>query len=167
MNIESESENEKYIYFYGINDPFYEFSNFFPCEFTDNKFTYNCSEQFFMKKKQETFDPTNIILGNKIISSSNPNVIKSLGRSVKNFNDEIWNLHKQSIMEEALYLKFSQNEELKNILINTSNFILVEASPYDKIWGIGISVEDANNNKKWNGQNLLGICLMNLRKLKT
>lgn len=157
--------NNNIIYFYGINDINYCFSNFYPSRFTDEKNIYNCSEQFFMKKKQELFDPNNSYLSNCILNESDPAKIKKFGRSVHNYDETIWNEKRYDCMCEGLYYKFSQNLDLKKILLDTGNSILVEASPYDRIWGIGISVEDAKKGKKWNGQNLLGNALMKVRKV--
>lgn len=153
------------IYFYGIYDEYYCFSNFYKCGFNDENLTYNCSEQYFMKKKQEQFDPENDNLANDIMKTDSPAQIKKFGRMVKNYDENEWNKKRFNYMCDAIYLKFSQNIELKNILISTDNKILVEASPYDKIWGIGISPEDAKKGKKWNGQNLLGLALMKVRSI--
>ncbi len=93
--------------------------------------------------------------------------IKKLGRQVKNFNKEIWDKNKENIVVNGNVLKFSQNEDLKDFLIETGDKILVEASPHDKIWGIGM---DANNPdvydpNKWKGENLLGFSLMQVRDI--
>lgn len=132
--------------------------------FTDGKTTYSCAEQYMMAKKAELFkDPITL---NKILKSTNPKDIKSLGREVKNYKEEIWNLHKSNIVIEGNMLKFGQNPELKKILLSTGDTILVEASPYDKIWGIGLGVEDEDilDESKWKGQNLLGKALMVVRE---
>jgi ribA/ribD-fused uncharacterized protein len=155
----------KPLYFYGVNDEYYCFSNFYPCTFSDANNVYNCSEQYFMKKKQELFDPTNDKLAKDILENTDPAIIKNLGRSVKNYNDEEWNNVRLNHMTNGLILKFSQNDDLKKILLDTKNTYLVEASKYDKIWGIGISIADAKAGKKWDGQNLLGIALMNVREI--
>jgi ribA/ribD-fused uncharacterized protein len=155
---------DEYIFFWGDKDKTGFLSNFYPCVFTVDKITYNCSEQYFMKKKQELFDPLNQDLANNIISETNPRNIKYYGRQVRNFNEEIWDAHKYKIMYDGVFAKFTQNPELSDKLLATQDKILVEASPYDKIWGIGFNKYEALVNKsKW-GQNLLGHVLMDLRK---
>ena len=101
----------------------------------------------------------------KIMECEYPKKIKALGRTVKNFNEDIWNDNKYDIVLRGNYAKFSQNEELKKFIINTKNRVLVEASPYDSIWGIKMSYEDNNieNPHCWQGKNLLGFALMEVR----
>jgi ribA/ribD-fused uncharacterized protein len=87
---------------------------------------------------------------------------KEIGRGVKEFNEKEWDKWKLTFVSIGNIYKFSG--PLSNLLQSTNNSVLVEASPYDKIWGIGISVEDAEKGKKWNGQNLLGKALMVARE---
>ena len=159
------TETSRAIYFYGHNGLYGYMSNFYPCKFEKEKgIKFNCSEQYLMYMKAILFEPNNNDLHNKIINESNPKVIKSLGRSVKYFNNDIWNENKKQIMINGLRLKFNHNPNIKKKLINTGNKILYEASPYDKIWGIGYSPTDAlvvPSNKY--AENLLGKCLMEIR----
>ncbi len=153
-----------YVYFFGNENKYYSFSNFYMADFTDeNNVKYICSEQYFMKKKQELFDPTNHDLAIKIMNSTNPKQIKKYGRLVKNFDESIWKINRYQIMLNGLRYKFSQNADIKELLLSTNDAIIAEASPYDKIWGLGISINDALNKKKWKGSNLLGNALMELR----
>jgi hypothetical protein len=156
---------QEIIYFYGHDNPYGLFSNFFPATFTENFITYNSSEQYFMKKKQELFDSENHTLANKIMSTSKQSIIKSCGRKVLNYNNDIWKNLRYQIMVDALRLKFGQNIQLLNELIKTHPAILAEASPSDTIWGIGSSIKEVNPNNKnnWRGQNLLGKALMQVR----
>ena len=157
------------ILFYSDKSGNYRFmSNFYPSKFIENDIEYNCSEQYFMKKKQEMFDPTNIILANNILNNTNPKEIKKYGRQVKNYNDDVWNNERYEIMKNGLRLKFSQNPDLKQSLLATGNKNLYEASPYDNIWGTGFNanetLEKINNNKQNElGQNLLGRALEEIR----
>ena len=82
--------------------------------------------------------------------------IKDLGRKVSNFDSEIWDENKEKIVFEGNLAKFTQNDRLKSLLMNTGDSILVEASPYDRIWGIGLKSDDVsvNNPNNWLGQNL-------------
>lgn len=92
--------------------------------------------------------------------------IKKLGREVANYNDAVWNERRFNVVAVANREKFAQNEHLKKILMATGNTVMVEASPYDKIWGIGLAANhpDAQNPAKWRGLNLLGQVLTQLKK---
>ncbi len=100
-----------------------------------------------------------------ILLTDNPKEQKDLGRMVSNYDDTMWAASRVDIMVEGLYEKFSQNENLKKALLDTGDTEIVEASPYDIIWGIGWKEEDAqaHDKSKWRGQNLLGIVLMKVR----
>lgn len=92
--------------------------------------------------------------------------IKQLGREVKNYDDSIWSEKRSKVVGVGLREKFNQNPDLKETLMNTGDSILVEASPYDKIWGIGLSATDAKKTPadKWPGMNLLGGLLTDLKQ---
>jgi len=158
--------SSKIIYFYSHHGDLGYLSNFYPCFFKEtssSEYTYNCSEQFFMKKKQELFDSNNKILSQSILSETNPSNIKIYGRKVCNYNDKEWERVRYDIMYTALILKFSQNPNLLKKLLETGSSILVEASPYDGIWGIKQKYFNGITDKDWKGQNLLGKCLMEVR----
>ena len=101
----------------------------------------------------------------KILSAKNPGAAKAFGREVRNFDGETWDKEKFEIVVKGNVHKFSQNPELKAFLIGTGSRVLVEASPVDKIWGIGLEQnhEHADNPLKWKGENLLGFALMAAR----
>jgi ribA/ribD-fused uncharacterized protein len=146
--------------------PFFKgvFSQWYPCLFSDPELDdreFCSAEQYMMYRKAILFNDNAI--AEKILNSTSPSVIKALGRKVSGFNQETWDNHKMAIVLRANILKFSTG--LKKKLINTYPMILVEASPYDKIWGIGLSITDPRVNIEscWKGQNLLGICLVNAR----
>jgi ribA/ribD-fused uncharacterized protein len=124
---------------------------------------YTSMEQYMMAEKARLFEDDEI--EKQIISSTDPREIKSLGQKVKNFNQDIWDRVKYSIVLTGNYYKFSQNKEMRDYLLSTDNKILVEASPLDKIWGVGFSAENSkiNTPHSWNGKNLLGFALMELR----
>ena len=84
---------------------------------------------------------------------------------MKNFDQIIWDTHAKKIVYEGLLLKFDQNKKMKKHLLSTNDRLLVEASPYDKIWGIGIRIEKAKNTPQalWPGNNWLGQCLVQAR----
>ena len=107
-------------------------------------------------------------IANKITMTDYPKVAKNLGRTVKNFDQNIWDLNKRAIYTEVIKAKFTdeRNKDIKQKLIDTGDSILVECSPYDRIWGIGYSKNSpefiAKQFDKW-GQNLLGKVLMKVR----
>lgn len=141
-------------------------SNFYPCEFEFNDKMFNFSEQCFMYQKALLFNDFGV--AEQILNETDVRQIKALGRKVKDFDNELWDKHKEDFMYNACYAKFSQNDELKDFLLNTGNREIVEASPVDNIWGIGFSSDRAMENiDKW-GQNLLGKTLVNVRtRLRT
>ena len=151
------------IYFYGhkANSKYSYLSNFYPSEFMENKILYHCSEQYFMAQKADLMNDLDIY--DKILQAETPFQCKKLGRKVKNWNQQLWNENKCEIMFAALYYKFAQNNKLAQKLLATGDSILVEASPYDRIWGIGLSIKDAELGKQWKGENLLGKSLMKVR----
>lgn len=90
--------------------------------------------------------------------------VKALGRKVKNFDDVVWKKHREQIVLEGTLLKFRQNEELKEKLLGTGEKTIAEASPRDRIWGIGFGEKNAlARYDKW-GANLLGKALVEARK---
>ena len=141
------------------------FSQFFPCTFTEMGVSYNSAEQYMMAQKALLFD--DIKTYDKIMSLSNPYKIKALGRLVKNFNQEIWDKHKEDIVFNGNLLKFSQNKKLCKQLLATGDKEIVEASPTDTIWGIGLAETDPDiyDKSKWRGTNLLGKAIMKVRNV--
>lgn len=129
-----------------------------------NGVIYNCVEQYFHAKKALLFDDK--MMYDKIMSVVTPKVQKKYGRMVKGFDENKWIKNREQIMYDGCFLKFSQNKKLKEYLLSTGDKIIVEASPYDKVWGIGLGKNhvDVANVKKWRGKNLLGKCLMEVRK---
>ena len=147
--------------------PFYNgiFSQWHKSKFTINNIEYNCCEQYMMSEKALLFNDNESNV--KIMETNDPRTQKALGRKVKNYDQNIWEKHRFDIVVRGNYAKFSQNEKLKDALLYTNDNILCEASPYDKIWGIGLSKThpDVYNKNKWKGTNLLGEALMKVRKI--
>ncbi|KAJ6155570.1 N-glycosidase [Penicillium chermesinum] len=94
---------------------------------------------------------------------THPRTLRSLGRKIPNFTDEGWEEHRFAIVVEASYLKFSQNEDLRQKILATGKRELVEASPRDRIWGVGFAAKDAGAQRHRWGLNLLGKALMEAR----
>ncbi|MEM7372062.1 MAG: NADAR family protein [Bacteroidota bacterium] len=124
---------------------------------------YPTAEHWMMAGKARLFQDTEVL--NKILACSSAPEAKKLGRQVRQFSPETWNQHRSMIVEEGNYHKFSQHPALREYLLNTSQRILVEASPYDSIWGIGMGKENphASHPHIWKGLNLLGFALMEVR----
>jgi ribA/ribD-fused uncharacterized protein len=158
-------QSQNIIPFYGSGSNYKCFSQFSKCRFTIDGIEYNCAEQWMMASKARTFSGNDNILA-EILQNNDPAKIKGLGRRVKNYDEQIWGAVRYEVVVKGNYAKFSQNDNLKKILLETKDAILVEASPYDRIWGVGISKEnpDIYNPAKWRGQNLLGKALMEVRK---
>ena len=138
-------------------------SQWYQCQFEIEGVKYNTAEQYMMAQKALLFEDHEIY--EKIMSSKSPEKYKSLGRQIKNFSSEKWNTRKFDIVTKGNIAKFSQNENLKQFLLNTNDKILVEASATDNIWGIGMSEDDKDilDESKWKGENLLGKALMKTR----
>ncbi|AKA69712.1 NADAR family protein [Clostridium scatologenes] len=138
-------------------------SQWWKANFVIDGYTYCCMEQYMMAEKARLFKDNETL--DEIMKSSHPKQMKTLGRKVKNFDEELWIKSRYSIIVKGNDAKFTQNENLKEFLIQTKDRVLVEASPYDRIWGIGMSKDDYNieNPLYWKGLNLLGFALMEVR----
>lgn len=125
--------------------------------------TYLTAEHFMMAGKAKLFKDEEMLAA--ILGSSTPAEAKALGRKVKQFDQQKWEEKRCEIVVEGNYLKFSQHEDLKTFLLHTGSQIIVEASPRDRIWGIGMgrNNEFATQPANWRGRNLLGFCLMEVR----
>lgn len=139
------------------------FSQWWLSPFKAEKITYKTAEHWMMAKKAELFEDQEIL--EKILKADSPAEAKKLGREVRNYDDKIWLKNRYKIVKQGNYLKFSQNADLKTFLLNTKERVLVEASPVDPIWGIGMASDhkDVLNPEKWRGLNLLGFALMEVR----
>ena len=125
--------------------------------------SYLCMEQYMMAAKAELFGDKEI--RDQILKCSDQKQIKALGRKVRGFDQAVWDKFKYAIVLNGNWLKFSQNRELREFLLSTGDSVLVEASPYDHIWGIRLSANspEAWDPFRWRGQNLLGFALMEVR----
>ena len=136
-------------------------SNHYPCQFTENGIQYNCVEQYFMARKAEFFNDKDA--EREIMSLDDPGAQKRV--RVKNFKLAEWRRQCQEHMEKGLTLKFDQNQDLKEKLLQTKSMILAEANPKDTYWGIGKGMyhPEATDITKW-GQNHLGKLLVAIRQ---
>ena len=151
-------ETEQFVFFWGG-----VFSQWYKHNMEIEGTVFNCAEQFMMSMKALRFHDfeTNEL----IMKSKDPREQKALGRKVKNFDPEKWSMVARQMVYRANIEKFS-DPELKAILLSTGDKEIVEASPYDTIWGIGLGENDPDrfDKSKWKGTNLLGIILMEVRK---
>ena len=139
-------------------------SNWFESAFEIEGITYFCVEQYMMAMKAKTFNDS--ITLQKIMCSNDQKEVKQLGREVKNYIDEVWVKERIKVVYDGNLSKFTQNEGLKNYILHTNDKVLVEASPYDKIWGIKLGKDNplVNNPNNWLGENYLGFTLMAVRE---
>ena len=140
-------------------------SNFYkaPVQINNTRYVCVCVEQYFTAEKARMFKDQSTL--NRIMDSQNPTEMKFLGRNTKNFNQKTWDEKASTVMLHALRAKFNQNPKLQEKLISTQDKILAEASKNDKVWGIGLALNDQNAflKDKWQGRNQLGNLLMTVR----
>ncbi|KAK2773860.1 hypothetical protein FQN52_004460 [Onygenales sp. PD_12] len=128
---------------------------------------YDNAEQYMMHRKGLLFAPTDETTANILARDSptpHPRDLRSMGRKIPNFDDKVWAEHRYEIVVEGNYLKFTQNEKQKRRLLGTGDRELVEASPRDRIWGIGFGAARAPSQRQRWGKNLLGKALMEVRE---
>ena len=138
-------------------------SNWYLSDFNVGRIQYSSMEQYMMYQKALLFNDMEI--AEQILSTTNVGKIKALGRSVRNYEDVVWNGMRQLIVYQGLLEKFQQNTALKEELLATQDHILAECAVQDKIWGTGLSMSDERRFDlgAWQGQNLLGFSLMRVR----
>ncbi|MGK7953339.1 MAG: NADAR family protein [Xenococcaceae cyanobacterium] len=167
----NQGNNPKYLFFWG-NQPNKDgsigksiFSQWYEASFQIDSVRYPTAEHYMMAEKARLFKDDDVLA--KILTASHPGEAKKLGRQVKGFSQETWLKYRIPIVVRGNLAKFSQNEALKEFLLNTKERILVEASPRDRIWGIGLEQNnpDAENPYQWRGLNLLGFALMEVRNI--
>ena len=152
--------NEQFTFFWKSQSPF---SNWYMVDFEIDGICFNCSEQYMMYAKAKLFGDEEI--ADKILQAEKPGTQKDLGRKVRGFKAEVWDQHARDIVYRANEAKFTQNENLLKRLFKTQGTTLVEASPVDRIWGIGLTADDprAQYRQQWRGKNWLGEVLTRLR----
>lgn len=170
-SIQNTGKPVKYLFFWG-HQPHKNgditkscFSQWWESEFMVDGITYKTAEHFMMAEKAKLFQ--NQAIRTKIIDCKSPAAAKKLGRQVEGFDQEIWEANRFDIVVKGNLSKFSQNKDLKDFLVKTNKRVLVEASPVDPVWGIGLAEDhnNASNPRKWRGLNLLGFALMEVRDI--
>lgn len=158
----------EYLFFWGHQKPKEGvskscFSQWFESYFSHDGIYYPTAEHFMMAEKARLFKDDKTL--KKILAAKKPGEAKKLGREIKDFDDDLWQTNRFEIVVKANYLKFKQNTDLKDFLLKTGSRVLVEASPVDPIWGIGMAADNpmVGNPESWKGLNLLGFALMSVR----
>ncbi len=140
------------------------FSQWWPSPFTVDGVEYATAEHWMMAAKARLFGDADAEL--RAIEAAHPHEAKAAGRTVRGFDEAVWRRHRFGIVVEGGVHKFGQHPELRAYLLGTGDRVLVEASPRDRVWGIGMSAghEAAADPERWRGLNLLGFALMEARR---
>ncbi|MEU5386173.1 NADAR family protein [Kitasatospora cineracea] len=138
-------------------------SQWWPSPFTVDGVQYRTAEHWMMAGKARLFEDEEVV--SKILRARTPAEAKNLGRLVKGFDEDRWVAHRFELVVTGSTAKFEQDEQLRMYLLRTGGRVLVEASPLDRIWGIGLAADDerAGSPDRWRGLNLLGFALMEAR----
>ena len=160
----------EYLLFFGHRPPYGGIINhtclsqWWQADFTLDDETYRSAEHFMMASKAMLFGDEET--AEKIRQDPNPKNAKILGREVAGFDKDKWEAHRFDIVVDGNLAKFSQNRKLLKYLLGTGDSVLVEASPHDTVWGIGLDRDnkDAIRPDYWRGLNLLGFALMEVRE---
>lgn len=163
------NEPLKFLFFWGHSNTLNEqvgkhcLSQWFELPFSVDNTTYKTAEHWMMAKKALLFN--DVTTHQKIIDAKRAGEAKELGRQIKGFDEQTWVANRYNIVVTGNIHKFNQHIDHAHFLMNTKDRVLVEASPVDKIWGIGLSkeAEQVDNPYFWNGLNLLGFALMEVR----
>jgi ribA/ribD-fused uncharacterized protein len=139
------------------------FSQWYPAAFTVDDAIYATAEHYMMAEKARLFGDE--ATRSAILKATHPNEAKKLGWLVANFDEAYWEEARFSIVVQGNTAKFTQHPALREFLLETTSRVLVEASPVDAIWGIGLAQDSphASNPAEWRGLNLLGFALMEVR----
>jgi ribA/ribD-fused uncharacterized protein len=138
-------------------------SQWWPSRFTVDGVSYNSAEHYMMAAKARLSGDAEA--AGKILAAPHPGAAKALGREVRGFDEQLWAEHRFGVVVAGNMAKFGQHRQLRDFLAGTGSRVLVEASPRDSVWGIGLAVDDerAGSPERWPGLNLLGFALMEVR----
>lgn len=138
-------------------------SQWWPAPFIVDGIRYATAEHYMMVGKARLFGDE--ALAEQMLTAPNPGAVKALGRQVSDFDQAIWDAHSVDLVVAGNVAKFSHHPDLGQYLSRTGNRVLVEASPVDRVWGIGLAATDprAHDPVQWRGRNLLGFALMRAR----
>ncbi|MFI6814871.1 NADAR family protein [Nonomuraea sp. NPDC050328] len=139
-------------------------SQWWPVEFQEDGHVFASAEHYMMAHKAWLFGDHEA--ASEILAARHPGEAKAVGRTVRGFDEQTWNAHRFDIVVRGSLAKFGQHPDLRRFLLSSGNRVLVEASPVDRIWGIGLTADDegAASPERWRGLNLLGFALMTVRE---
>lgn len=151
--------------FWRPKDKFAHFGQWYMSDFIVGGTSFVCAEQYMMWSKAQLFSDR--AAASAILATHNPARMKRLGQTVANFNQKAWDAAKLGIVVQGSVAKFSCNVDLRALIVATGSKTLVEASPIDRIWGVGLKFDDPRvaHRSEWRGQNLLGEALMQARAI--
>ncbi|WKX72874.1 NADAR family protein [Streptomyces sp. XD-27] len=163
-------ERFRYVWFWGHQPPKGGgvgagcFSQWWPAPFTVDGVAYATAEHWMMAGKARLFGDEDA--ERRAIAASHPHAAKAVGRSVRGFQEAVWLEHRFELVVRGSVHKFGQHPALRDYLLGTGARVLVEASPVDRVWGIGLAADDerAQDPARWRGLNLLGFALMEARQ---
>ncbi|MFI7418909.1 NADAR family protein [Nonomuraea sp. NPDC049684] len=169
VEAERNGHRPRYLYFWGHRPPRDGgpgrgcLSQWWPVAFTEGGHTFASAEHYMMAHKAWLFGDDDS--ARRILLAATPGEAKKLGRTVRGFDEAVWAAHRLDIVTRASLAKFGAHRDLREFLIGTRAHVLVEASPLDRVWGIGLAADDerAASAATWRGLNLLGFALMAAR----
>jgi ribA/ribD-fused uncharacterized protein len=140
-------------------------SQWFPAPFTVGDLRFATAEHYMMWRKARLFDDARVAAA--VLEDPDPKRAKEWGREVTGFDGPRWEARRFDAVVDGNLAKFAAHDDLRRYLLDTGDRVLVEASPYDAVWGIGLAADhpDAQRPDRWPGQNLLGLALMRTREL--
>ncbi|GGX22325.1 hypothetical protein GCM10010383_60740 [Streptomyces lomondensis] len=139
-------------------------SQWWPAPFTVDGVAYATAEHWMMAAKARLFEDA--AAERAVLAAAHPAEAKKAGRLVRGFDEAIWERERFRIVVEGSVHKFGAHPTLRAYLLGTGDRVLVEASPVDRVWGIGLAADDAaaSDPERWRGPNLLGFALMAARE---
>jgi ribA/ribD-fused uncharacterized protein len=139
-------------------------SQWYPASFTVDGVAYATAEHWMMAEKARLFGDADGLAA--VLAAPGPGQAKAAGRKVRGFDQNAWESARYDIVVAGNLAKFGQHDDLRAFLVATGDKILVEASPYDRIWGVGLAADhpDVGRPSAWRGLNLLGFALMDVRE---
>jgi len=168
-NYVNRGKKAKFLFFWGHTNKTQAvnkacFNQWYSSPFTEDENKFTTAEHYMMFGKAKLFGDAEAM--EKALNVKNPGAVKAVGRSVRCFDQAVSDDNKFDLVVNANLAKFSSNGDLRDFLISTGKRVLVEASPVDKVWGIGLAQDDeaASNPNLWKGENLLGFVLMEVRE---